>query len=114
MNTSTNRRAKTRHSDGLYKAIKKSGITPDAAHDLDASIRETVGTEVGILREEMKELLKNVATKDDILVLKAGILALQTDMHALESRLLVKLLAGIAALMTIAVVIAGFIVYLLR
>lgn len=110
MNTSTERRRQAR-PNGLYKAIKKSGITPDAAHDLDARIRETVAAEVDTLRQEMKEMFKDVATKADIESLRA---ATKADMQALESRLLWHVLEGVAALLAIAAIIAGFVVYLLR
>ena len=102
MKTSTSRRAKARHGVGLYQSIRKSGIAPDAAYVLDANIRETVGSEVDILRREMKEALAHTEER------------LMLRLDALEHRLLVRLLAGVAALLTVAGLIISGVTYLLR
>ena len=101
----------------LYVYLRDAGINPDAAYHIDKSI-ETVASEVGKLRDEMKHLAATTRELADTIIRsnKAEIDGLRKDMsaefaavrkdtkadlQALESRLLWHVLEGVALLMTI-------------
>ena len=112
----------------LFHQFMLAGVSAGLSYHLEktieGSIKRTVASEVGTLRGEMKEMFKDVATKADIAAVRgeigavrkdmdaaidglrketqAGFKAVDAKMEALQSSLLVKLLGGVAVLLTIA------------
>ena len=106
--------ANVQYPADLFSQFVLAGINASTSHHLEKTIKETVASEVRILRSEMKEMFSTMATKADIKEanaavdglrkdMDAGFVAVRKDIQVLTSRQLVDILLGVAALLTIAV-----------